>query len=205
MTSVHPAPALGSLSDRRRRHALIAAVITALLLTLVFVNQRTRAAFSASTANPVDQWAAGTVVLGDDDSGSALFSASGLLPGDTGSKCIKVSYSGSLAATVKLYGGSLTGSLGPYIDLVVQEATVIGNNGTFAGGCTGFAGTQIYSGTLSGFTAAASSYATGVGSFAPTGTGQYRVYRFDYTLNASAPSAQQGASAGATFTWESRS
>ncbi len=205
MTSVHPAPASGSELGRRRRRLLIAAVLTALLLTAVLVNERTRAAFTASTANPADQWAAGTVVLGDDDAGSALFSATGLLPGDTGSKCIRVSYTGSIAATVKLYGGSSTGTLGPYIDLVVQEATALGNNGTYAGGCTGFAGTQIYSGTLAGFTTAATDYATGVGAFAPAGAGEYRVYRFDYTLNAAAPSGQQGASAGATFTWESRS
>src|SRR3712207_7319239 len=46
--------------------------------------------------------------LSDDDSGSAMFTATGLKPGSTGTKCIQVTYGGSLAAAVKLYVSSST-------------------------------------------------------------------------------------------------
>lgn len=190
---------------RRRSQVMVAGVLCAVLLTGVLIMSRTRAAFRATSDNPSSAWAAGTVVLGDDDSGSALFSAAGLLPGDTGEKCLRVTYTGSLAASVRFYSPSATGSLAPYIDLVVQEATPIGNNGTYGGGCAGFAGTTIYTGSAAGLPVAASSYATGLGSFAPAGPGEYWVYRLAYTVNAAAPSAVQGQSANVTFTWESRS
>jgi hypothetical protein len=91
------------------------------------------------------------------------------------------------------------------IDLVVQEATTVGNAGSYGGGCAGFAGTTVYAGTLADLPLTASSYDTGRGGFAPASGGEYRVYRLGYTVNASAPSAVQGQTATATFTWESRS
>jgi hypothetical protein len=190
---------------RHRSQVLVAGVLCAVLLSGVLIMSRTRAAFSGTADNPSSSWAAGTVVIGDDDSGSALFSATGLLPGDTGEKCIRVTYSGSLAASVRFYSAGVSGLLAPYIDLVVQEATTVGNVGSYGSGCAGFAGTTIYTGTLADLPLTASSYAAGRGSFAPASGGEYRVYRLGYTVNASAPSAAQGQTATATFTWESRS
>ena len=149
----------------------------------------------------MNAWAAGAVTLGDDDNGTALFTATGLLPGSTGSNCIRVTYAGTVTSTVRLFATSVTGSLAGDVDLVVEQGNGAGNTGGF-GSCTGFSGTEIYSGTLAAFPTA---YGTGRGSFAPTANGQYAVYRFTYTLNASAPTARQGTSAGAAFRWESRS
>ena len=196
--------ALALLQDeegRWRSRAVVAGVLCAALITSSLVMQRTRAAFLATSGNAGDAWAAGTVVIGDDDSGSALFSTTGLLPGSTGQKCLVVSYTGSLTAPVKLYATSISGSLAPYVDLTIEEGT----GGTFSGGCTGFSGASVYSGTVTGFGTASSSYGTGVGSFAPTGSGQSKVYRITYTINTTAPDGVQGASASATLTWESRS
>jgi hypothetical protein len=190
---------------RLRSRAVVAGVLCAVLLAGGLVMQRTRAAFSGSTQNAGSSWASGTVVLGDDDSGSALFSATGLYPGDTGERCIRVTYTGSVAASVRFYAGTAAGALSPYVDLVVSEAGAGTNNGSFGGGCTGFAGTTLYSGTLDALNATASSYSTGLGTFTPTGSGQSRVYRFAYTVNSSAPNASQGGSAAITFSWEARS
>jgi len=189
---------------RRRRVAAGSAVLVGLLLSGVLIMSRTQAAFTGTTANPASSWQAGTVVLGDDDSGAALFSATGLLPGDTASKCIKVSYTGNLTSTVKLYVTSSSGSLAPYVDLVVEQGTGGGNTGTYAGGCGGFSGTTLYSGTVAGFATASSTFATGVGTFAPSSSGSFEVYKFTYTLDAATPSAQQAQSATATFQWEAQ-
>jgi len=66
------------------------------------------AAFSGTTSNPGNSFAAGTVTIEDNDGGSALFSATNQKPGDI-DRCIKVTYTGSLDATVKLYTSAITG------------------------------------------------------------------------------------------------
>lgn len=43
-------------------------------------------------------------MLSDNDSNTALFNATNLTPNSAGERCIAVTYTGSLAATVKLYG-----------------------------------------------------------------------------------------------------
>ncbi|MEU7904999.1 hypothetical protein [Actinoplanes sp. NPDC049118] len=163
--------------------------------------QASSAAFTASTSNAADTWTAGTVALGDDDTGSAMFAATNLRPGSTGAKCIKLTYNGSLSGNVRLYSSAVSGALAPYVDLVVEEGT----GGDF-GSCTGFtpAGTD-FSGTLSTFGTTKTDFTSGVGTFAPTGAGQARTYRFTYTVNALTPDAAQGATASATFNWQAAS
>ncbi len=187
----------------RGRLRLVLAPVAALLgvvMSGTMVVQGTEAAFTGRTGNPGSGWTAGAVTISDDDNGTALFTATGLLPGATGSTCIRVTYSGGVAASVRLHA-SVTGSLAPHVDLVVEQGDGVGNTGGF-GSCTGFSGLQVYSGTLSAFP---TTFAGGSGTFAPTASGQFAVYRFTYTLNAATPSAQQGTTASATFQWESRS
>jgi hypothetical protein len=138
------------------------------------------------------------VAISDDDGGTALFTATGLKPGSTAQKCILVTSTGNLASTVKLYGTGLTGTLGSDIDLDVEEGTP----GTFSS-CSTFTGSSLYSGTVAGFAGAKTSFATGVSSWAPTGSGSAsKSYRFTYTVKSS--SNLQGASAGLGFTWEAQ-
>ncbi|OJF09353.1 hypothetical protein [Couchioplanes caeruleus] len=162
--------------------------------------QASSAAFTANTGNSANTWNAGTVELSDDDNGSAMFSPTNLRPGSTGEKCINVSYTGSLAATVKLYGTAVSGDLAPHIDLVIEE----GSGGGY-GTCTGFtpSGTA-YTGTLENFGATKNNFANGVGTFAPA-SADNKTYHITYTLNASTPDIKQGTSAAATFTWEAAS
>jgi hypothetical protein len=77
------------------------APVAAFLVVGALVVVGSRAAFSATTANTANAWSAGTVVLSDDDSGSAMFNMSLMKPGSTSAKCIVVTYSGTLTpATV---------------------------------------------------------------------------------------------------------
>lgn len=194
--------------QRRTRAARIArwaSAPLALLVSAAVIAPASYAAFSSSTANPTSNWTAGTVALTDDDSNSALFTASGLKPGSTGTKCIVVTSTGSLASAVKLYGtgAATTNALSSSITLSIVQGT-----GGSSGTCTGFtplgSGSSVFSGTLASF-ASATGYSTGLGSWTPTGSGsESRTYQFTYTLDAAAPNTTQGGTAAIAFTWEAQ-
>src|SRR3954468_7650065 len=180
-----------------------AAIPMAVLASGGMVWQSSYSAFSATTSSPTNNWSAGTVALSDDDSNTALFTAANLKPGATGTKCIAVTSTGSLASTVKLYGTSYatTAGLAPNINLKVEEGT-----GATTSSCAGFTGgSTLYDGALSTFGTTRTSFATGVSSWAPTGSGSdTKSYRFTYTLSASTPDTAQGGTAALGFTWESQ-
>ncbi|MET0839733.1 MAG: TasA family protein [Marmoricola sp.] len=179
-----------------------AAVPVAVLASGGLVWQSSYSAFSATTASPTNNWAAGSVALADDDSNAAMFNASNLKPGSTGSKCLVVTSSGSLASTVKLYATnySTTKSLADSLNLKVEEGT----GGTFSN-CTGFtAGSTVFDGTAAAFGTSKTDFATGVGTWAPNGGNATKTYKVTYTLNANTPDSAQGGTAAVGFTWESQ-
>ncbi len=179
-----------------------AAVPVALLASGGLVWQSSYSAFSASTANPTSNWSAGTVALSDDDSNTAMFTASNLKPGATGTKCIAVTSTGSLPSTVKLYGTAYdtTNNLAGNINLKVEEGT-----GATTANCAGFTtGTTLYDGVMSTFGTTKTSFATGVSSWAPTGGTATKAYRITYSLSPSTPDSAQGGTATLGFTWESQ-
>jgi len=187
-----------------KRVAAAASVPIAVLASGALVWHASYSAFSSTTSNPTNNWAAGTVNLTDDDSNTAMFNVSNMKPGATGAKCIAVTSTGSLASAVKLYGTSYatTNALAGNLTVTVDEGT----GGSFAGGCTGFtSSSQIFNGTLASFGTTKTSYATGVGSWAPTGTAsETKVYKITYTLSASTPDSAQGGTAAVGFTWEAQ-
>ena len=80
------------------------------------------AAFSGTTTNPNNSFAAGTVTIEDNDGGTALFSnAVKQKPGDY-DRCIKVKYTGSLDATVKLYSSAISGT-GSDLNVTIAKGT----------------------------------------------------------------------------------
>lgn len=196
-----------STSTRAKKAATWASVPLALLVSSLTVWHASYSAFSATTNNPSSNWATGDVALRDDDSNTALFDAGNLKPGSTGTKCIVVTSSGSLASSVKLYGtgASTTRSLDSWIDLTVEE----GAGGSFSN-CTGFIATgTVFNGTLADFATNRTSFATGVGTWTPAGQTApatvSRTYRFSYTVNSSTPNSAQGGTATIGFTWEAQS
>jgi hypothetical protein len=192
-------------SRRVTRLATWAAIPAALVISGAIVGHASYSAYSATTSNPTNNWTSGTVNLTDDDSSTAMFTASGLKPGSTGSKCIAVTSSGDLASAVKLYGTNYatTKALASSINLKVEQGT-----GATFGSCTGFTalstGGTVFNDTLAAFSAK-SDYATGVGDWAPTGSAsETRVFKFTYTLSGSAPDSTQGGTAAVGFTWEAQ-
>src|SRR5829696_6536731 len=83
----------------------------------------TFSAFSSTTENPGNQIDTGTVALSDNDAGSALYSVAGAVAGTTVDRCITVTYTGNMAADVRLYLPDAVGALGPYVDMVVTAGT----------------------------------------------------------------------------------
>lgn len=166
-------------------------------------------AFSSTTTNAGNTITAGTVSIADNDAGAAMYSLTNAKPGESVSKCIKVTYTGSLDADVHLYTTSAIGALGQYVELTITPGSQ--TSPSFPS-CTGFtpdSGGAIYTGTLQNFGTAKNNYANGVVDYPGTGTkwaaNESVVYQFTATLQASAPESAQGATTGAhTFTWEAR-
>jgi len=166
-------------------------------------------AFSSTTTNAGNTITAGTVAIADNDAGAAMYSIASAKPGESVSKCIKVTYTGSLDADVHIYTGSTIGSLGQYVDLTITPGTQA--TSTFPS-CTGFtpdSGGAIYTGTLQSFGSTKNSYANGVVDYPGSGTkwatNESVVYQVTAALQSSAPDAAQGLTTGAhTFTWEAR-
>ena len=197
---------MAGVSARRRtarRSALLCGAL-ALLLATALVWHSAYAGFTDRTSSAALP-TVGTATLGlsDDDAGSRLFTASGLKPGATGNRCIKVSSTSSLPTTVRLYGTgrSATNGMSTYLTLKVELGT-----GGSASSCSGFTATSTpYSGSLGGFPT--DSYAAGVGPWTTvvrSNPNDSRVYRITWTLRSDAPTSVQGGTATMTFVWEAQ-
>jgi hypothetical protein len=163
--------------------------------------------FSATTQNSGNEISSGTVVLGDNDAGSSLFNVIGAKPGESWTRCIKVTYNGSLSAQVHLYMQNTTGSLAKYLNLVMTQGAQ--TSSTFPS-CTGFtpdATGVIFSGPA--YSPVSGSWELGL-PVTPAGKGAWSpgeslVFKFVMTLDPETPDTQQSASLGtSTIVWEAR-
>jgi predicted ribosomally synthesized peptide with SipW-like signal peptide len=165
----------------------------------------TFAAFSATSANSGNTFAAGTVEISDNDAGSSMYSVTNRIPGNSVATCIRVTYSGSLAANVKLYSLSSVDTVDQYLNLTVEKGSM--PTGTTFPNCTGFSSeSTIFSGTVNGLKTSNGSYATGIAANPGAQSGWNQsdtlVYRFTVTLQNSL--AAQGLTSTTAFTWEAR-
>ncbi len=166
-------------------------------------------AFTATTTNSGNTITAGSVAIEDNDAGGAMLALANAKPGDADTSCIRVRYTGSLSATVRLYA-SLTGSLPQYVNLTVTR-------GTGAAGfddCTGFTADAtdyngngagvVYSGTLGSFPTTYAAAIVDPKAATPESwtNGEEHWYRFTITLQDT--NAAQGLTGTAGFTWEAR-
>lgn len=176
-----------------------AAIVAALALTSVMVLRTTSAAFTDTTDNASNSWDAGTVTLTDDDSGSALFTATDMVPGDSDTGCIEVTYGGSLtlSAAADLYASVSETTVGG--DGLGNDLDVVVERGAATDTCDLLlTPTTIYSGTLAGFNTSGSPLDTG---WTPGSGDTVRPFTFTVTLGNDTPNSAQGEGADATFTW----
>ncbi len=180
-------------------------VIAASFLVISFlVINVSRAAFSDTTDNTLSSVTAGTVTLTDDDSGTVLFNIGAMVPSDTSTNCIVVTYGGTITnpSAVKMYSGGFTdsGDFGNYLNITIEEGT----GGSF-GNCTGFTleNTIEPTGTLTAWDTTHTNYATGAGVWDPAASPESKTFRITLELDPATPNAEAGESATAlAFTWE---
>lgn len=175
-------------------------LVVGLIASAALVLQSTNAAFTGATSNGASTFSAATVSLTDDDAGAVLFNASNMVPGDSVTRCIKVTYTGSSYALdpIRLYSAVTDTGLAPHLNLVVEQGT----GGTFSS-CAGFtASSTVYSGTLAALGSTHSGYTNGATTFTPASGSTTRTYRVTASLGAATPNSAQGTTAGATLTWE---
>ncbi len=198
-------------SPETRRHRTarwfqVAGIVVGGLFATGAVLQTSAAAFTATTDDGSNSFAAGTVQLVDDDSDSVMFNVSNMVPGDVETECITVTYTGSSYSVtpVKLYAALDTNvdNFADHLDVTVEEGT----GGSF-GDCTGFTSeaTLINNETLSALAGTYTDFASGASGFTPVSGTTAKTYKFSVTLGDDTPDTSQGDSASATFTWEVQS
>jgi hypothetical protein len=162
------------------RRAALAVVPLALLGSGALIYQASNAAFTANTSTGTNSWTAGNVFVTNGSSGSALFNVTALKPTTAAaatSKCVLVSYTGNLAANLRLYLTSYTSTprpagppgplsagsydLGNYLRVSVEEGSGAATD------CSDFASTRyLTAGTTAGQTIG--SLATALTAFSST-------------------------------------
>lgn len=180
--------------------------LLALALISAMVLRMSSAAFTGSTSNSGNSWDAGTVSLSDNDSGSAMFTAPNMKPGDSVNGCVQVTYTGSIvpsapvslaAAVTEQIGSNGGNGLGDDLDVTVS----LGALGTTCALWTAVGASTAYSGTL----AAMSGASTGWTPTASGGADTVRAFRFVITLGSDTPNTAQTDGADAVFTWSATS
>src|SRR6266508_1930317 len=164
----HPMRVLGALS------ALIAAVAVAV---------GSSASFTASSANPSNTFAAGTLSILNSKEGLAVLTASGMKPGDSATGTVDVQNTGSLSGAFSLSRSNIVDSdganpLSAKLNLVVKDC------GDFSSGTpTCDAGDpQKYSGTIA--------------------ASEKHRYEFAVTFDSGAGNAYQGDNSSVQFDWD---
>ena len=187
----------------------------------------TWAAFSDTTSNDGNAFVVGTVDIDDDDAGTALYAATtNAKPGDSDEGCLNLSFSGTLASSVKLYGSNNLNAnpLDDQLTLTITKGS--GAAGGSTTDCTGFTpagtGSAVFTGSLASFMTTHNTYAGGLavndqGNNAVWTSGDAVSYKFNVTLtdDGDVSDANHGTpvngdsgvpfSTGAhSFTWEAR-
>lgn len=164
----------------------------------------TQAAISDTTDNPGNQFNAGAIDLVDNDGGSYMYQVNNVQPGDSESRCIKVTYTGTLDSTVKVFMDTPIDGLGPYVDMTIDAGTQ--TSSSFPD-CTGFvAAGNVYTGTLADFQTqhpdAANGAAYSPNGLAPWTDGDSVVYRVTLTLQNTARQPGEDFSGTHAYTWQ---
>ncbi|MGH2968342.1 MAG: hypothetical protein ACRDK0_04660 [Solirubrobacteraceae bacterium] len=187
-----PMSRLHVLVHRPRR--TLAALAT--VLVAVGVTAASGADFTATSANPTNTFATGTLSISNSQEGAAVLTAAGMKPGDpAGTGRVDIRNAGTLSGAFTLTRGTPVDSDGANPLSGKLDVTVVDCGDFSAGTPTCGDGDDVtrYTGTLSGM-----SSAVALGSFA--GGDKHR-YEFGVAVDSSAGNAYQGDSSQVEFTW----
>ena len=175
------------------------------LIAMLMVMGVSRALFTNPTSNDANAWSSGNVVLVNelalvdggsptfDETGSALFAITNMVPSDTNTTCFEVIYQGSVDADILLDSVTIAGvnenSIGAELNITIDRHT--------SATCIDGTPAPVASGTLSapGITETAWQPAT-------PGVDESRYYEITVTFDAAAPNAvQDSAVDDVNFEW----
>jgi hypothetical protein len=217
-----------------RRHRRAIALLIGLIACLAVVWQSSRGAFTGTTRNDSNTLGAGTVSITDSDVGTTMITQTNLAPGGPPqTACIGVQYTGSLTpSAIKVYAGSAeerntaaggwvawtntaTSELDDYLNLQIEvNDTDMNAAPTSLTDCTptgynAYNATPVLTGatgSLKSFINSGSSFASGLPSQWGTITAnKWRVFKFTYSLAATAPDSAQGDGVRFNVVWEAQS
>ncbi|MDQ5808671.1 MAG: CalY family protein [Actinomycetota bacterium] len=156
------------------------------------------ASFTATSANPTNQFTAGSLSMSNSKAPGAILSASGMKPGDTVTGTVDIANTGSLAGDFTLRRSSLTNTdatnpLAPQLTVVVTDCGQWPNSST-PEPCDDGDDSQEISSTLSGM--------NGTTTLENYAAGEKHTYKFTVTLASGAGDVYQSGGATAEFTWD---
>jgi hypothetical protein len=135
-----------------------------------------------------------SVGLVDDDGHQGLFNVSGLVPGRSATRCLRVRYGGPApAGTVFFSATDITGPLAANLRIKVEQGT----GGSFSS-CNGFSGTAIYDGPLTSLVDVNPAAPRTTTGWSPAASDE-RSYRLTATMRENV--SAQGQRSTATFHW----
>ena len=134
------------------------------------------------------------VTLADDDRGGALFDIGNLAPGTAVTRCIELSYAGAAGAGVQMSASGSGSGLDRHLRLTVE-----GGKGGGFDDCAGFAGRQLFAGTLAEFLARFPDEGSALGAWSADPDHPNRTFRVSMELEDVA--AAQGKRAAVSFRW----
>jgi hypothetical protein len=183
----------------RRTLAALATVLVA-----VGVTAASGADFTATTANPTNTFAAGTLAMSNSNAGAAVLTASNLRPGGSAALgTVDIGNTGSLSGAFTLTRGTVTDSSSSY-PLSSKLNTVVTDCGTFVGAtppvCGNSDDVNVYTGTLSAM--GAGTPISALGTYAAS---EKHRYQFSVALDSSADNNYQAGTSQTVFTWNATS
>ena len=176
------------------RHPLRALGALVALMAAVAVAVGSSASFTATSANPSNTFAAGTLTILNSKEGLAVLTASNMKPGNSATGTVDVQNTGTLSGAFTLSPSGISDSdatfpMSAKLDLVVKDC------GDFSSGTpTCDAGDPaVYTGTI------AAMGSTALGTFAAS---EKHRYQFAVTFNSSADNFYQGDNSSVEFDWD---
>jgi spore coat-associated protein N len=174
MLAAHPRRTLGAL---------------AVALVAIGLTVGSGANFTASAANPGNVFATGSLSIANSPS-SALFSASGMKPGDVNTGTVDIENTGTLSGVFALGTANASGDT----SLLAQLDVVVGDCGAWSAGsppsCA--SASTLYSGKIDALTSQT------LGTYAAAAK---RRYKFTVTLPSNTNDTFQGKSVQVDFAW----
>ncbi|MBW4718119.1 M73 family metallopeptidase [Saccharothrix obliqua] len=175
-----------------------------LVLSGALVLGASHAAFTAQTSTGENSWSTGTITLTNDQDGAAAFQVRNMKPGETGTKDIKVTYSGEgYTPAIRLFakGGSGVGdsALAKQIQLTIKRGKPgsgdsfvqdADSSATWTGSLDTFGGITSHDGGVLGYDGA---------------NGASTIFRIEYGFSPTGDAnGLMGKSAQTTFTWQAK-